>query len=249
MNFISVSKNEGIATITLQRGKVNAINEVVVAELDECLSDLEIDPEINSIILTGQGKFFSFGFDIPEFLSFSKDDFAQFLTQFTNLYTRVFLFPKPIIAALNGHTMAGGCMLASACDWKIMVSGKSKIALNEIGFGSSVLAGSVEMLGYCAGWKNAEKVLFSGSMYMAEEALTLGMIDQVSTEEELTSEAEAKARELGKKDATAFNSIKKLLREPVAERMVNREKASIQEVCAIWYSPKTRENLQQIKIK
>lgn len=248
MNCISVSKNKNIATIQLQRGKVNAINEALITELDNCLSDLETNPEIHSIILTGAGKFFSFGFDIPEFLGFSPEEFTRVLVKFTGLYTRIFLFPKPVIAALNGHTMAGGCMLASACDWKIMVPGKSKIALNEINFGSSVFAGATEMLAYSTGWKNTEKILYSGSLFSAEEALELKMIDQIASEENLFDEAEKKAQELGEKDPTAFNSIKKLLRKPVADKMQKREEESIREVVEIWYSEKTWANLQKIKI-
>ncbi len=249
MNCLAVSKDNGVATITLQRGKVNAINENVINELDMCLTDLEADPEIRSIILTGSGKFFSFGFDIPELLSFSPEEFTRLLIQFTNLYTRIFLFKKPVIAALNGHTMAGGCMLASACDWKIMVSGQSKIALNEINFGSSVFAGATEMLIYSVGLKNAEKILYSGSLFTADEALALGMIDQLETGENLFREAEKKARELGGKDPKAFHSIKNLLRKPIAERMKKREEESIKEVVEIWYSETTWANLQQIKIK
>jgi 3,2-trans-enoyl-CoA isomerase len=71
---------------------------------------------IAAVILTGSGKFFSFGFDIPEFLAITKEEFTEYLANFTDLYTYLFLYSKPVIAALNGHTMAGGCMLALACD-------------------------------------------------------------------------------------------------------------------------------------
>ena len=249
MDFISVSKNDGIATITLSRGKVNALNEIMVEQLNNCFTDLETDGETASIILTGQGKFFSFGFDIPEFLDYPKDDFVRYLTKFADLYTRMFLFPKPIVAALNGHTIAGSCMLATACDYRIMVSDSAKISLNEIGFGSSVFAGSVEMLGYCAGWRNAETILYSGGMYSADEAFGLGLIDMVSIGPNLIKDAESKARDLGQKDSIAFGSIKGLLREPVAERMISREKESIQEFVDIWYSKETWEKLKKISIK
>jgi len=66
------------------------------------------------VVLTGRDRFFSFGLDIPEFLSYSKPDFIRFVTKFADLYTYVFLYPKPVLAALNGHTIAGGCMLATA---------------------------------------------------------------------------------------------------------------------------------------
>ena len=104
-----------------------------------------------SVILTGTGRFFSFGFDIPEFLSYSKGEFEGYLDAFTDFYRYLFRFPKPVVAALNGHTVAGGCMMAIACDHRLMVDGKAKIALNEIGFGSSVFAGSTAILVYCIG--------------------------------------------------------------------------------------------------
>ena len=114
MGCIELKKSDSIATLVLNRGKVNALNGVVVDELREHLNALEDDSQARSVILTGSGKFFSFGFDIPEFLSFTKDRFAHYLTSFTGLYTYLFLYPKPVVAALNGHTIAGGCMLALA---------------------------------------------------------------------------------------------------------------------------------------
>ena len=248
MNFISVSKEDGIATVALNRGKVNALNEALVEQLDSCFVDLERDQTVKAIIFTAQGKFFSFGFDIPEFLSYSKEAFTRYLTKFTKLYTSLFLFPKPIVAALNGHTIAGGCMLALACDSRIMTSGKAKISLNEISFGSSVFAGSVEMLKFCAGPKNAESVLYSGAMYTAEEAIQLGLIDRVSSPENLMDEARKVARDFAAKDLLAFRALKSLLRKPVAEEMVKREKESIREFVDIWYSENTWKNLEEIKI-
>ncbi len=248
MNFASVSKDNGLATITLSRGKVNALNEPMVEQINSCFDDLEQDSAVKAIILTGQGKFFSFGFDIPEFLGYSKESFLRYLTKFTSLYSRMFLYPKPIIAALNGHTIAGGCMLALACDYRIMVTEKAKISLNEINFGSSVFAGCVEMLRYCVGSKNAEKVLFSGAMYSAEVASELKLVDQTTSYENLKQEAIRVAKDFAAKDHAAFRSMKGLLRKQIAAEMTRREKDSISEFTEIWYSENTWKNLKEIKI-
>ncbi len=248
MNFISVSQEDGMATVILNRGKVNALNETLVEQISSCFVKLEKDKSIQAIIFTAQGKFFSFGFDIPEFLSYPKESFIRYLTKFTDLYTSLFLFPKPIVAALNGHTIAGGCMLALACDSRIMVSGKAKISLNEISFGSSVFAGSVEMLKFCVGQKIAESVLYSGAMYSAEEAIHLGLIDRISSSKNLMDDARKAAQDFIVKERPAFRAIKGLLRKPVAEEMVKREKDSIREFVDIWYSEKTWKNLEKIKI-
>ena len=248
MSFIHVSKDGEIATATLSRGKVNALNEPMVEELTKSFEDLAIDNAVKSIIFTGTGKFFSFGFDVPEFLSYPKDDFVRYLEKFTKLYTDVFLFPKPVVAALNGHTIAGGCMLATACDSRLMVTGKARISLNEITFGAPVPAGSVEMLRYCVGSRHAQSILYSGAMYSAEQAFELGLVDQVSSEYALAEDARKVAQELAQKDSSAFRTTKHLLRKPVAEQMIKREKDAILEFVDIWYSEQTWENLKEIEI-
>ncbi len=248
MNFVQTTLLDGVATVNLCRGKVNALNESTVEELSHCFQELEIDPNVKAAILTGTGRFFSFGFDIPEFLGYSKEAFIGYLEKFTALYRLMFLFPKPLVVALNGHTIAGGCMLALTGDHRLMVPGKAKISLNEIAFGSSVFAGAVEMLTYAVGTAQARKILFSGSMYSAEEALKIGLIDQMTSENELLQQADRIARDLAEKDGAAFKSIKHLLRIPPVEKMDRREKDAIFEFADIWYSPETWQNLQEIKI-
>jgi enoyl-CoA hydratase/carnithine racemase len=248
MEFVQTSMGEGIVKVALSRGKVNALNEQMVVEISSCFRELVDDHSVRAIILTGVGKFFSFGFDIPEFLTYSKESFAQYLTKFTDLYTYLFLYPKPVIAALNGHAIAGGCMLVTACDYRIIVSEKAKISLNEISFGSSLLAGSVEMLKFCVGGKNAERIIYSGAMYSAEEAYQLGLIDQIISERNLEVETKKIAQHYASKNSETFKSIKRLIRKPVAEEMAKREKESIREFVEIWYSENTWKNLHEIKI-
>jgi 3,2-trans-enoyl-CoA isomerase len=248
MDFMESQKNDGIATLMLGRGKVNALNSTVVDEMRELLKTFETDPEVRSVILTAGGKFFSFGFDIPEFLSFTQEQFTEFLVNFTDLYTYIFRYPKPVVAALNGHTIAGGCMLALTCDHRVMVGGKAKISLNEIGFGSSILAGSVEMLRFWVGNANATEVLFSGAMYTAEEAKRMGLVDEITTEDDLMDVARKAASSFARKKQPAFASIKSLLRRSVIEEMIRRERESIKEFVDIWYSETTWANLQNIRI-
>ena len=248
MSFIELQQSNGIATLTLRRGKVNAINGIVVEQLRESLERLEQDPNARVVVLTGAGPFFSFGFDIPEFLSFSREQFGEFLTGFTDLYTYAFLYPKPIVAALNGHTIAGGCMLALACDYRIMARGKAKIALNEMSFGSSVFAGSVEMLRFWVGGANATSILVSGGMYAADGALSLGLVHEATTEDELVNRAGQVASELASKYPPAYASIKSLLRSSIVNEMKRHERESIRAFVDIWYSESTWANLKDIRI-
>jgi enoyl-CoA hydratase/carnithine racemase len=198
--------------------------------------------------LKGEGKFFSFGFDVPELLGYSRDEFERFLHKFTDLYHYLFFYPKPTIAAINGHAIAGGCMLATACDFRSMVSGKAKISLNEISFGATVTAGAVEMLEYCVGKREAQTILFSGAMYTAEKAHEVGLIDRIAEDSELMEVSKGMAQDCIDNDLVAFASIKRLIKGPVAARMRQREADSIQEFMDIWYSESTWKNLQSILI-
>jgi 3,2-trans-enoyl-CoA isomerase len=247
--MIELAREQEIALLTLSREKVNALNEPFVEQLGKSLGHLASDRDIRAVIVTGQGKFFSFGFDIPELLAYSKNSFTRYVTKFCSLYTSMFLFPKPLIAALNGHTVAGGCILAIACDYRIMASGNAKIALNEITFGSTLPAGCVEMLRYCTGARNAQTILYSGAMYPAEEALRLGLVDQVCPPEELLDAARTVAKDLARKDTTAFKSIKGILRGPVAQEMAKREKDAVPEFVNTWYSEATWSRLKEIEIR
>lgn len=248
MNGVEVELKDSVAIISLCRGKVNALNEKMVEELQDRFKEIREDEAIGCVVLTGTGKFFSFGFDIPEFLSYPKESFVRYLLKFTKLCADVFLFPKPVIAALNGHTVAGGCMLATACDYRVVVDGKARIALNEIGFGSSVFAGSVEILRYCVGSAAAQEFLYSGRMYSPQEALKIGLVDRVSAPDDFSSEVSAVSEEYAAKDRAAFASIKGLLRGPVCTEMARREEASIREFVDIWYSESTWKKVQLIKI-
>ncbi len=248
MIFVRQRIQEGIAEVRLERGKVNALNEQVVDELSRCFRDLAADSSAQAILLTGSGKFFSFGFDVPEFMEAPKEAFARYLEKFTALYRDLFAHPKPVVAAINGHAVAGGCMLATACDARVMASENAKIGLNEIGFGSSLFAGSLALVRFWIGERRAQDVVYSGALYPAEQALVLGLVDAIVPGVTLLDEARRRLHELADKPPAAFRSIKLLLRQPVLEEMQRREAASIREFVEIWYSAETRRRLERIKI-
>ncbi len=249
MSLIDVKTDEKIATVTLNRPKVNALNEPLIDELRAAFDDIENNDDINAVILTGKGSFFSFGFDVPEFMSYPKDSFERYVFSYSELIKKIFMFPKPVIAALNGHTVAGGCILALACDFRIMVSGKAKIAMNEITFGSTLFTSAVEMLRYAVGSKSSQDIVYSGKMLSAEEAFSLGLIDKSAGEDDFISIVGKTAQYFAAKDLVAFNSIKKLLKLETIKKIDEEEKDTISEFVDIWYSENMRENLKKVEIR
>jgi enoyl-CoA hydratase/carnithine racemase len=243
LSIVELRKSDGIATLRLDRGKVNAINDDMVAAIRGALRDCDQDDQVRAVIVTGTGKFFSFGFDVPELYPWDRDRFTRFIEDFTDLYAEMFLFRKPVVAAINGHAVAGGCMLALTCDYRMMTRGGAKISLNEVNFGSTVFAGSMEMLRFATGSANASTIHLSGNMYEADDALSLGLIDAVG------DDALPIAREMAAKHQPAFGSLKSLLRKPIVDEFRRREADAIREFVEIWYSPATRAELQKIRIR
>ncbi|UCE24705.1 MAG: enoyl-CoA hydratase/isomerase family protein [Candidatus Zixiibacteriota bacterium] len=249
MSFVEVSVELGCAELRLSRGKVNAINEEVVDQLHAEFEGLRGDESVRAVTLTGTGAFFSFGFDIPWFYEFAREDFTRYLTKFAELINYIFMYPKPVIAAVNGHAIAGGCMLASACDHRVMVTGKAKISLNEITFGATVFQGATEQMRYWVGSAMTQEMLFSGAMYSAEQAEQFGLIQQAVNPEELKATVSQTVDRFARLEQPAFASLKKLLREPVVEGAARKEADAIEEFVNIWYSDGVRENLRKIEIR
>lgn len=248
MSLVTMYREDSVATVVLNHGKVNALNESTVEELQVAFDSLTDDDSVRAVVLTGNDKFFSFGLDVPELYDYTEEEFQHYLVKFTGLYTSIFQFPKPVIASIGGHAIAGGCILALACDYRLMVEGKARVGLNEMTFGSSIFAGSVEMLIYCCGQRNAETVLMGGQMYPARQALDLGLIDRVVSPEDFTEETTAVAALYAERDPEAYAALKALLRSPVVDQMERSEQESIRAFTDIWYSDAVRKNLREIKI-
>lgn len=249
MSSVNVRAEEGVAILTLARGKVNAVDGSTAACLHEHVRRLEHDPDVRAIVVAGQGSFFSFGFDVPALYALSPGDFTEFLFTFTDLYLSLFACSKPVVAAINGHAIAGGCMLATSADHRVMATGKARISLNESTFGAALFAGSVEMLTHLVGERQAETVALGGAMYSAEEARAIGLVDEAVPPEAVVAKAVDLAAEMGSRDGAAYAAIKALLRNPIRDRIRLSETASIRRFVEIWYSPSTREQLKRIQIR
>ncbi|MBI5267845.1 MAG: enoyl-CoA hydratase/isomerase family protein [candidate division Zixibacteria bacterium] len=249
MPLVNVERLQSTAVVTLSRPPVNAINEQVVAELSQAFRDLERDNTITSIVLTGGGKFFSFGLDVPELYDHTPEQFRSFLISFCALCRQLFLFPKPIVAAINGHAVAGGCVLLLPCDARIAADIPMKVGLTEITLGASLFASTVEMLRYWLTNQHAERLLLVGSMFDAREAQRIGLFDQVVEKTNLQTAALQKAAELATHHGPGYEALRRHIRQPVADRWMAREDISIDEFVSIWYTPETRRKTREVKIR
>lgn len=126
--------NGSIAILRMEHGKVNAMDTEFMAGMNKELSDLE-SASISAVIITGMGKVFSAGVDLFRVLDGGRDYLEVFLPALTETFIKLFTFPKPVIAAVNGHALAGGCILVCACDYRIMADGPGTIGVPELHVG------------------------------------------------------------------------------------------------------------------
>jgi len=246
MGLIAIDRHQGTVILTLSREITNAINMALISELCEALRQIGDDPECRGLVLTGANdKFFSIGLDIPELFPLTPGEFTIFYRAFNRLCLDLFIFPKPVAAAITGHAIAGGCILALCCDYRFLAEGKKLMGLNEIKLGVPVPYPADRILQHLAGWRTAREVMDGGEFYGGPELLARGLVDRVLPMEKVLPAAIEKVKALSTSSPEAFALIKRNRTEPVKENILanldERERRFVER----WYSPQTRELLDE----
>ncbi|MDH3497623.1 MAG: enoyl-CoA hydratase-related protein [Gemmatimonadota bacterium] len=218
---ILISTEGRVATITINRpDKLNALNEPTRAAIVTALHKFEHDPEVRVVILTGAGeKAFIAGADIGEFDGRTPvDQFRVMNSPEANAFEAADRFPKPIIAAINGFCLGGGCELAMACDIRI-ASDRAKLGQPEINLGLLPGGGGTQRLPRLVGLGDAYRLLYTGDMVTADEALRLGLVSEVVPAADLMPRVKALAAAIASKSPVALRYIKEAVRASVRAPM------------------------------
>jgi enoyl-CoA hydratase len=209
---------DGVFVIELACPRGNAINnafmEAALAALERARSE-----GARAIVLTAPGRTFCSGLDLVEFYEFDAIAMAAFVDAFDDFFARVFAFEVPIVAAVGGHAIAGGCVLAMAADYRIMASGGRSIGLTEAAIGLPLPAAVLEIARLAVPPPAWPEWLLEGRRFSAEEALRDGVIHRVCAETDVAAEAVAKAASLAKAAPGAVRAIKAALRGPALARI------------------------------
>jgi len=186
------SLEDNVLTITINRPeKLNALNKDVFTDLDNALDDIEKNPEIRSVIITGAGpKAFVAGADITEFGGLNKTEAMALAKRGQDIFLKIERCNKPIIAAVNGFALGGGCELSMACHFRI-ASENAKFGQPEVNLGLIPGYGGTQRLVQLIGKGNALELLMSGNMIDAQQAKQLGLVNHVTTAETLLEQARA----------------------------------------------------------
>ena len=208
MNFknILVNQENGIATVTINRPtKLNALNKLTIEELHDALVEIEMQETIKVVILTGSGeKAFVAGADISEFAHFSVNDGGRLAAKGQEMvFDFIENFSKPIIAAVNGFALGGGLELAMACHFR-MASDNAKMGLPEVSLGVIPGYGGTQRLPQLVGKGKAMELIMTAGMISANEALNCGLVNHVTTPEDLLPLTQKIARKIMRNSLVAI---------------------------------------------
>jgi len=173
-------ENDEVAIVKMNAPPINALSKSFLAELELAIDTLEKDEDVRAMILTANRPgIFSAGLDIFEMYGKDKESLGEFWTQLQNTWLKLYKTPLMTVAAINGTSPAGGCLLSISCDYRVMADHKKfQIGLNETKLGLVAPPWFVKPYVSCIGEREAEKALYLGTLYSVDDALKIGLIDE-----------------------------------------------------------------------
>ena len=212
MEFIVYEQKGATGIITINREKaLNALNSTVLEELDQTLDNVNLD-EVRCLILTGAGqKSFVAGADIGEMSTLTKAEGEAFGKKGNDVFRKLETFPIPVIAAINGFALGGGCEISMSCD--IRICSENAVFQPEVGLGITPGFGGTQRLARLVGAGMAKQMIYTARNIKADEAYRIGLVNAVYPQEELMPAAEKMAAGIAKNAPIAVRNCKKAINE------------------------------------
>lgn len=232
---IHVDERDGVRVLHMRFGRANAMNHEMLDALAAALTEGASRPTV----LTGEGKIFCAGLDLVRLDAFDRDELEDFLTRFSRTMIQVLTTPYPLVAAVNGHAVAGGCVLALACDYRVGAKGDFKIGMNELAHGLPLPAVASEIPRGALNPHTYRTVVMSGVLMPPETAQQVGILDMLCDDTDTAVEqACALAREQGK-SLRAFAGVKAGVLAPVVNAIKELREPLDRRFVDIWFSEPT----------
>ena len=205
--FVRLEVEDGVGTIRIDRPKMNALNVQVQEEIRGCAAEAATRDDVRAVIVYGGERVFAAGADVKEMADMSYTDMVARSGGLQSAFTAVAKIPKPVVAAVTGYALGGGCELALCADVRIAGEGAT-LGQPEILLGIIPGAGGTQRLTRLVGPSRAKDIIFTGRFVKAEEALSIGLVDRVVPDEEVYSAAQTWARQFSKAAAYALRAAK-----------------------------------------
>ena len=232
--MLDVEQRSGVTVVRLRHGKVSALDLELVRALTEVMRDLD---GTGPVVITGAGPAFSAGVDLNRIVAGGEPYIQEFLPALADAFLAVFDHPGPVLAAINGHAIAGGCVIAAACDVRMMSLGK--IGLAELSVGVPFPVSALEILRHAIG-PAASQLVLTAALLDASQARSIGLVHEVTEPDVLLDSAVDRARQLAQFPAEVFAFSKRQLQQPARDRIAARS-GDDEAVLAMWSSDRTRE--------
>jgi enoyl-CoA hydratase len=239
--MIEVDHRDGIAVVTLAHGKANALDiefcQTIAAQFEQLARS-----QTRAVVLTGQGRIFCAGVDLLRLSEGGADYVRRFLPALHQLYETIFFHPKPVVAAINGHTIAGGCVLACCADRRIAARDGGRIGVTELLVGVPFPPLAFEVMRYATAPQFFQDGVLTGATFTSDSALARGLIDEIAEPAALRDRAVEAAAQLAALSPEAFAMTKRQLRADVAQRVAIGHDAVA--ATDVWTAPETLERIR-----
>jgi enoyl-CoA hydratase len=246
--MIDLTQHGDIAILRMAHGKANALDVEFCNALAEAFGKLK-EGAARAVVLTATGSIFSAGVDLLRVSAGGEGYVRQLLPALHQLYDAAFNLPKPLVAAVNGHAIAGGCVLACCADVRIAARGNARIGVTELLVGVPFPAMAFEVMRFAASPQDFPEMILSGATYPGDDARARGLLDEVVEPAELMDRATARAKALAALSPAAFAATKQQIRQPVADRIVQHGKRVDDRAGQIWAAADTLEHIRDYVAK
>jgi len=235
--MIARERHGDIEVVRLEHGKVNELDLELLLAIGECFGELAQE-DARAVVLTGTRKVFSAGADLIRVLNEGEVYVRESLPVLSAAFLSVFSFPRPVVAAINGHAIAGGAVFALACDHRIMSGGMFGLAELRVGVPFPVAA--IEIVRYALGAKGLQEAVYFGENYPAQEAWRRSLVDELVEPDLLLPRALEEAERMANIPTASFSHVKAQLRRPVLERIERDAPKHDPDAARIWHSDDAR---------
>jgi enoyl-CoA hydratase len=232
-----------IGILRIEHGKANTMDLELLGELSRELAKLK-DESVKAVVVVGSDRVFSAGVDLYRLLEGGAEYVRAFVPRLSSSLLELYRFSKPVIAALNGHAIAGGFLLACCCDRRVMARDAGKVGLTELPVGVPFPSVPLEVARSVVPTRIFRDLVYGGRLFLADEALQAGLVDEIVDAQSLLDRAVEVAEELARIPSDAFRLTKQWIQEPVSQRL-ERSAAHDAEVLRVWSDPETHAAIRR----
>ncbi len=240
-----IEHDRGILELRLARPPVNALNPALISSLKRAIDEAPNDGAA-ALVLSGSPGLFSAGLDIPALLQLDRDAMRAFWNDFFGVCAALARSPIPVVAAVTGHSPAGGAVLAIFCDYRVMARGEFRIGLNEVQVGLIVPDCIQAALRRLVGTYRAERLLVAGAMLDAEDALAAGLVDELTGVDQVPTRALAWLEPLLRSPRHAMLETRAMARADLARLFEDPASLPVEEFLDGWFGPEAQTTLHAL---